>query len=57
MKGIKEETDCIAKITVTYEFKNQMKGANDFNNLRELKNWLDSNPFIAEKLGYTKKNK
>jgi hypothetical protein len=41
-------------ITVKYEITGS-KGANDFNNLQELKRWLDKNPKIAEKLEYLKK--
>jgi|GEM_PF-6626739 len=43
-----------AKITVTYEAITS-NGSNDFNTLQELKIWLDNNPYIAKKLGYTKK--
>ena len=43
-----------ATITIYYE-TNRSKGSNDFYNLQDLKKWLDSNPLIAEKLGYTKK--
>ncbi len=28
---------------------------NDFNSLQDLKLWLDKNPLLADKLGYTKK--
>ncbi len=42
------------KITVTYD-STRSKGANDFNNLKELKTWLDAHPVFAEALGYTKK--
>jgi len=43
-----------AKITVHYE-SSRSKGQNDFNTLQELKLWLEKNPLIAEKLGYSKK--
>ncbi len=42
------------KITVTYD-SSRSKGLNDFNNLQELKLWLDKYPVFAEALGYTKK--
>lgn len=45
----------LAKITVTYEQFSGGRGSNDFNNLQELKRWLDSHKEIAEKLGYIKK--
>jgi hypothetical protein len=42
------------KINVTYD-SNISRGANDFNNLQELKIWLDKHPVFAEALGYKKK--
>ncbi len=42
------------KLTVTYD-SSRGKGLNDFNNLHELKQWLDKHPVFAEALGYTKK--
>jgi hypothetical protein len=54
MSEIKPEIVNSAKLTVTYD-TNRSKGSNDFSNLQELKKWLDNNPLIAEKLGYTKK--
>ena len=48
------ETVNSAKITVSYD-TSRNKGSNDFSNLQDLKKWLDNNPLIAEKLGYTKK--
>jgi len=43
-----------ATITVSYD-TSRNKGSNDFSSLQDLKKWLDNNPLIAEKLGYTKK--
>lgn len=54
MSDIKKEEVKTAVITVSYE-TNRSKGSNDFYNLQDLKKWLDGNPLIAEKLGYTKK--
>jgi hypothetical protein len=42
------------KITVVYD-TTRNKGQNDFNTLQELKLWLDKNPNLAKKLGYSKK--
>lgn len=50
----KKEIINSAKITVVYD-TTRNKGQNDFNTLQELKLWLDKNPLIAKKLGYTKK--
>jgi hypothetical protein len=44
----------LIKITVSYEIKKGGKGSNDFNNLKELKIWLDKHPNMAKKLGYEK---
>lgn len=41
------------KITVTYS-TTRSSGLNDFNNLQELKMWLDKHPLLAEGLGYKK---
>jgi hypothetical protein len=49
-----EEKIILATITVSYE-TTRSKGSNDFYNLQDLKKWLDNNPLIADKLGYTKK--
>ncbi len=49
----KEKVESI-KITVTYA-TSLGRGSNDFNNLKELKTWLDKHPLFAEALGYTKK--
>jgi hypothetical protein len=54
MSNTPNETIKSIKITVTYE-SSRSKGANDFNNLKELKTWLDNHPVFAEALGYTKK--
>lgn len=54
MNEIPKEIVRSIKITVTYD-TNRSKGANDFNNLQELKIWLDKNPLFAAALGYTKK--
>lgn len=54
MNEIPKEIVKSIKITVTYD-SNLSKGANDFNNLQELKVWLDKHPVFAEALGYTKK--
>ena len=50
----KKETIEFAKITVEYK-TSRNSGLNDFNTLQQLKTWLDKNPLIAVKLGYTKK--
>jgi hypothetical protein len=54
MSDSKNEIVKSAIITVSYE-TSRSKGSNDFTNLQDLKKWLDNNPLIAEKLGYTKK--
>ena len=54
MSELKKETVNSAKITVSYD-TSRSKGSNDFTNLQDLKKWLDNNPLIADKLGYTKK--
>ena len=54
MSDFKSETVNSTKITVTYD-TTRNKGSNDFSNLQDLKKWLDKNPLIADKLGYTKK--
>lgn len=54
MTDSKNETVKLATITVSYE-TTRSKGSNDFYNLQDLKKWLDNNPLIADKLGYTKK--
>ena len=43
-----------AKIIISYE-TSLVRGENDFETLKELKTWLESNPVIAQKLGYIKK--
>ncbi len=53
MNDLKNEIVNSAKITLSYD-TNRSKGSNDFSNLQDLKKWLDKNPLIAEKLGYTK---
>ena len=53
MSEIKKEEVKSAIITVTYE-TTRGRGASDFTTLQNLKIWLDKNPLIAEKLGYTK---
>ena len=53
MTDIQKEIVKSIKITVTYD-SSRSKGAIDFNNLKELKNWLDQHPVFAEALGYTK---
>ena len=53
-KKTEEEIVKSAMITVAYNTSRD-KGQNDFYNLQDLKKWLDINPLIAEKLGYTKK--
>ncbi len=54
MSDLKPEVVNSAKLTITYE-TSRSKGSNDFSNLQDLKKWLDKNPLIADKLGYTKK--
>jgi hypothetical protein len=54
MSDLKEETVKSATISIAYE-TSRSKGSNDFYNLQDLKKWLDKNPLIADKLGYTKK--
>ena len=54
MNDLKKERVNSAKLTITYD-TSRSKGSNDFSNLQDLKKWLDNNPLIAEKLGYTKK--
>jgi hypothetical protein len=41
------------KITVSYEYPG-VTGFNEFNDLKELKRWLDKHPKFAEPLGYVK---
>jgi hypothetical protein len=48
------ETVNSVKITVTYD-TSRGRGSNDFSTLQDLKKWLDKNPLIADKLGYSKK--
>jgi hypothetical protein len=54
MNDLKNEIVNSAKLTITYD-TSRNKGSNDFSNLQDLKIWLDKNPLIADKLGYTKK--
>ncbi len=54
MSDLKTEVVNSAKLTITYD-TSRNKGSNDFSNLQDLKKWLDKNPLVAEKLGYTKK--
>lgn len=44
-------------ITVHYKQPPGTTGQNDFNNLQDLKKWLDKHPKLAEKLGYKKGGK
>lgn len=54
MSDLKKEIVNSVKLTLTYD-TSRGKGLNDFYNLQDLKKWLDKNPLIADKLGYTKK--
>ena len=49
------KTKISAKITVSYNLDNGVRGSNDFNTLQELKIWLDKNPDLAKVLGYVKR--
>lgn len=55
MSDLKEIVNNVL-ITVSYT-TNRSRGSNDFNNLKDLKTWLDKHPEIAEKLGYVPKGK
>lgn len=54
MNDLKNEIVNSVKLTLTYD-TTRSKGSNDFSNLQDLKKWLDKNPLIADRLGYTKK--
>lgn len=45
--------DVEIKLTVYYKMPG-ITGSNDFNNLQELKRWLEKNPEMAKELGYKK---
>lgn len=43
----------VMEIKLTVHYKTQgIIGSNDFNNLQELKRWLEKNPEMAKELGY-----
>jgi hypothetical protein len=41
------------KITINYKYPG-VTGMNEFNNLQEMKMWLDKHPELAKHLGYKK---